>query len=244
MSQEEKDLFIEKSFLNEFKHNEYYDKASKINKDDYEFGKVYFEKIEPKDADYFSKLFGEGSYYLTELLKYCIVNGKNTAACCKGHPEKGRRGYITFRFDENNKNSYFAYFLSTFPFDLELKDIEVEVSRVQSDNEEILARYVSIYLPDNLSLEQSEEYFKKILLKLQEYDQKRFHLIDSFISKIVNYTFYTEIKEIPEKFIITNTNYKKVVGFEKEVATFPTNNKNMIDFDVFINQQYHSWKKH
>ena len=56
--------------------------------DEYKNGKLYIGEITVEYADEFSKLFGEGSPALTELIKYCIQNKIITLASCKGHPEK------------------------------------------------------------------------------------------------------------------------------------------------------------
>ena len=76
--------------------------------EDYTFGKTYSKKIPKEEADKFSKVFGEGSPSLTELIKYCILNRTPTLASCKGHPEERNiieknieTGYITFLFDNN-----------------------------------------------------------------------------------------------------------------------------------------------
>ena len=177
-------------------------------KEDYEFGHLYEEKIKPEDANYFAKLFGEGSIALTELLQYCIVNEISTIACCKGHPEEKNllekpfeTGYIAFKINDDYD---FAYFLASLP--LEIPGVKALVDYNTSSN----YRAVSLEVPA-LKPRMSEDYFRKILEKIREYNKAKKNgeeiVFDEEIKKVVDYEF-TMPSTI--RFYVTNKEFQKL----------------------------------
>ena len=70
--------------------------------DNYKTGHPYYGDIPSEKIDKYAELFGEGSKYLTELLKLCWENGIKTSACCKGHSDCNpvKVGYVVFSGDK------------------------------------------------------------------------------------------------------------------------------------------------
>ena len=189
--------------------------------DHYQFGSVYKSKIPKEEAEKFAALFGEGSLALTKLIQFCIVSDIPTLASCKGHPENlnvldrlVETGYITFRID----NDYdFASFLAELP--IASKNITASLDyNLES------GRTVTLYVPATKK-NMSEEYFKHILLVLQEYVLKKNHgekiSIHPEIEKIVKYIYMVPGTEI---FEITSKGYRKLERngmYTKKVAQCP-----------------------
>ena len=197
--------------------------------ENYEFGKTYTNEIPKEEADKFANIFGEGSPALTELIKYCILNGIITRASCKGHPEKRNvlekileTGYITFQFDINYDENDFAYFLASIPSTNKHITAYLE-SNMSAD------RTITFYVPAKLQGE-SEQYFILILEQLKKYkmlkDNNEAININPEIKKIVDYAFDTQIGL--ESFEITQSTYKKYKrygGQIKKIAKCPAENK-------------------
>ena len=183
----------------------------------YKFGQIYNKTIDKEEADRFANIFGEGSKYLTGLIKYCILNDIITLASCKGHPEdkgilerKSETGYITFSFDENY--DLLAYFLAALP--VRKKGIVSHIENNRDTN-----RTITLYVPATKK-DMSEEYFKYILESIKGYKKEESSINDD-IKKIVDYMFSLNSNE---SFDILYDGYKKFEreGFElKKVAKCP-----------------------
>lgn len=205
--------------------------------DNYEFGHVYKEKIETKDAEKFATIFGEGSPGLTELIKYCILNNIITLASCKGHPEDVNflervveDGYITFQFDMDYEKDDMAYFLASLP--LVKKGLTAHMEHnIKTD------RTITLYVPAK-SKNMSEEYFLYILESLRKYkeikEQEQIVHINPEVKKIIDYIF--EEQKPTEIFEITHAEFKKYErkGFlMKKIAKCPYHDSTSILHEKF-----------
>ena len=186
--------------------------------------------IDKKDAEKYSKIFGEGSPSLTELIKYCILNDIKTIYSCKGHPDKlslidriNETGYITFVFDEPTK---LAKYLFSLP--LKIKGIHSIVDYGQSN-----LKTISLYVPANKE-GLSDLYFKYILDSIKEYKQNNNYVSEPNISKLVDYIF-----SAPSDICVSlkNNSFQKhqwINGIMmKQIAKCPVNKKRSILFDIF-----------
>ncbi len=67
---------------------------------------IDFNQIE--DYQKAAKDFSEGSIELEQLLLNCFSKGIITVACCKGHEDKLREPYISFLYNYENKQYFYA----------------------------------------------------------------------------------------------------------------------------------------
>ena len=174
--------------------------------DNYKFGVPYREKIEKEDADEFSIIFGEGSASLTELIKYCILNGISTLASCKGHPEdRGiverllETGYISFIIEDDME---FAYFLASMSH--RVKGVKANLEYLP-----IPGKVIILDVPATKK-GMSEDYFGELLEQLKEYSLAKERgesiPIDPSVKPIVDYVF-----SAPKLgyFVVDDKGYKK-----------------------------------
>lgn len=176
------------------------------------FGQSYTGIIPLEEADKFSRVFGEGSKALTELIKYCIVNGIPTFASCKGHPEDfnpiervNAQGYIAFSIEGDYKKSDFAYFLASLPFKLD------GVTSMVRFNEQ-KGRTIILYV-DARTRSISEKAFNNILNEIKNYKQLKKDgekiTYNPDVLKIVDETFSFPLFQM---FLINKNSYSRYKG--------------------------------
>lgn len=183
--------------------------------DGYRFGQTYEKRIEVKDIDYFSNLFGEGSKSLTELIKYCMLNNIRTFASCKGHPEDknvidriSEIGYLAFRIEHIDM---FTYFLATLPH------IIPGVKSLIDYDPKTCKASISIEVPATKS-GVSDEYFEKILKEIIKYREcPEDFLVNSDVKKVVDYILFNPS---PVRFYITNKKYIRIDNKRNGVFAF------------------------
>ena len=138
-------------------------------------GDPYDDVVPPDQIDKMSKIWGEGSENLTQLIKYCLENGVRTRASCKGHGNVAT-SYLSFG---SNPKEFFMFML-----DYMMKN--------NISNSRTISRFgnrrpsLNIYSASSLA-EKREGMFRDLLTGVREYVRDRDKLdITKFDKRIVD----------------------------------------------------------